>query len=159
MAYCPGHRLPLTAHFPLPPDTTLAAGLRSIISAILGNAILMISPFAHCILTLGVVRACVVFMLRTMPRTRCPSVVMISTLSLPYRGCRAARALVTSTIISIPSSVSKSFAFGGLILRLSTPDVYCRGAQREGSTSLFQPTCSHARHVNSPSVKHYACRG
>jgi hypothetical protein len=34
------------------------------------------------ILTLGLVSACVIFMLRTMPRTRVPSAVTISMLSL-----------------------------------------------------------------------------
>ena len=89
-----------------------SVGLRSFISAIEGNEILMISPFGHSILTLGVVNACVVFMLRTMPRTRVPSVVVISTLSLPYRGRRAARALVTSTIVSASFQYSSTFDSG-----------------------------------------------
>lgn len=53
------------------------------ISVMAVKGILTISPSATSILRLGVVSACVVFMLRTMPRTRLPSVVMISTLSCP----------------------------------------------------------------------------
>ena len=58
-------------------------GFRSRISSIMVNGILTIWPPAHSIFTLGAVSACVVFMLRTIPRTRVPSRVMISTLSLP----------------------------------------------------------------------------
>src|SRR5688572_23129461 len=65
----------------------------------LGNGILMSSPLGHSILTLGVVSAWVVFMLRTTPRTRRPSTMTISILSLPYSGCSAASALVTSTFV------------------------------------------------------------
>ena len=43
----------------------------------------------------------VVAMLRTIPRTRCPSRVTISILPFPYSGCKAARALVTSIIVLI----------------------------------------------------------
>jgi hypothetical protein len=71
--------------------------LWSLISAIVGKGIFTIRPSAQSILTLGVVRACVLFILRTVPLTRRPSVVTISTLSLPYNGCNAASALVIST--------------------------------------------------------------
>ena len=53
------------------------------ISAMDEKGILIISPSARSILTLGVVSACVVFILRTMPRMRLPSTVMTSTLSWP----------------------------------------------------------------------------
>src|SRR3982751_1436447 len=81
-------------------------GFKSFISVIAGNGIFTISPLGHSILTLGVVSAWVVFMLRTTPRTRCPSVVVISILSFPYSGWRAARALVTSTNNFLPSRIN-----------------------------------------------------
>ena len=59
------------------------SGKTTLISAIAGNGILITAPSEHSIFTLGVVRACVVFMLRTTPRTRRPSTVTTSMLSLP----------------------------------------------------------------------------
>jgi hypothetical protein len=73
-----------------------------------GKGIFTICPLAHNIFTLGVVKAWVVFMLFTVPRTRLPSVVMISTLSLPYSGCSAASALVISTVNFLPEVVFTS---------------------------------------------------
>src|SRR6266850_7131698 len=66
-------------------------------------------------------------MLRTTPRTRCPSTVTISTLSLPYSGCRAASAFVTSTFTSsskIKPLWNTNFPNTLEILHLKTADVH-----------------------------------